>query len=143
MARRAANLDPTYFFPPYMEGWVDIQAGKPGDAIPKLEKAKAMGSPAFVSAFLAYAYGASGDRSRAMAELEDLKKKSLGGSVTPFNMALVNLGLGDRARALDSLENAYASDSEWLGWLKNDRIFDPLRSEPRFVALLKKVGLEK
>jgi serine/threonine-protein kinase len=143
MARRGANLDPTYFFPPFMESWVDIQASKPGDAIPKLEKAKAMGAPAFVSAFLAYVYGATGDRSRAMAELEDLKKKSLGGSVTPFNMALVHLGLGDRARALDSLEKAYASDSEWLGWLKNDRIFDPLRSEPRFVALLKKLGLEK
>jgi hypothetical protein len=31
----------------------------------------------------------------------------------------------------------------WLGWLKNDRIFDPLRSEQRFVALLKKLGFAK
>ena len=78
-----------------------------------------------------------------MAELEDLKKRSLRGSVTPFNLALVYLGLGDRARALDYLEKAYAADSQWLGWLKNDRTFDPLRSEPRFVALLKKLRFEK
>ena len=81
-----------------------------------------MESPAFVSAYLAYAYGASGDRSRAAVELANLQKKSLRGVVTPFNMALVSIGLGDRARALDYLEKAYASDSEWLGYLKLDRL---------------------
>ncbi len=142
-ARRAADLDPTYFFAPFEEGWVEIQAGRLPDAITKLRKAKAMESPAFVSAWLAYAYGASGDRARAMAEAEDLKKKSLRGVVTAFNQALVALGLGDRARALDSLERAYAEDSQWLGWLNLDKAFDPLRSEPRFAALLKKLGFEK
>jgi serine/threonine-protein kinase len=143
LTRRAADLDPTYFFPPFEEGWVEIQAGRLQHAIPKLQKAKAMEAPGFVSAWLAYAYGASGDRARAMAEAEDLKKKSLHGVVTAFNQALVALGLGDRAQALDSLERAYAEDSQWLGWLNLDKAFDPLRSEPRFAALLKKLGFEK
>jgi eukaryotic-like serine/threonine-protein kinase len=141
-ARRSADLDPTFFFPFWAYGWVDIQAGKVKDAIPQFQKAKAMGSPAFVSAWLAYAYGASGDRARALAELEDLKKLSLHGSVTAFNLALVSLGLGDRARAVSYLEQAYASDSQWLGWLRGDRTFDPLRVDPRFAALVKKVRLE-
>jgi len=141
-AGRAADLDPTFFFPPWAYGWIDIQAGKVKDAIPQLQKAKAMGSPAFVSAWLAYAYGASGDRARALAELADLKKTSLRGSVTPFNLALVSLGLGDHARAVSYLEQAQASDSQWLGWLKGDRTFDPLRSEPRFAALLRKLRLD-
>ncbi|HYR45536.1 MAG TPA: hypothetical protein VER78_00930 [Thermoanaerobaculia bacterium] len=142
-AKRAADLDPTFFFPPWAYAWIDIQAGKVNDAIPDLRKAKAMESPAFVSAWLTYAYGASGDRTRAMAELEDLKRKSLRGSPTAFDLAIVSLGLGDRARALDYLEKAYASDSQWLGWLKEDRTFDPLRSEPRFIALMKKLKFEK
>ncbi len=141
-ARRAADLDPTFFFPPWAYGWIDIQAGKVKDAIPHFQKAKAMGSPAFVSAWLAYAYGVSGDRARARLELEDLKKTSLRGSVTSFNLALVSLGLGEHARAVSYLEQAHASDSQWLGWLKGDRAFDPLRSEPRFVALLRKLGLD-
>ena len=141
--RRAAELDPTYFFSPWEDGWIDLQAGKVKAAIPQFQKAKAMESPAFVSAWLAYAYGASGDRTRALAELEELKKVSLRGSVTAFNMALVSLGSGDHARAVSYLEQAYASDTQWLGWLKNDRTFDPLRSEPRFVALLKKLKLDK
>jgi tetratricopeptide (TPR) repeat protein len=126
-----------------MSGWIDIQEGNIRAAIPKMQKAAAMESPAFVTAWLGYAYGASGDRAQAMAQMEELKKRSLRRVVTDFNLSIVYLGLGDRERALDYLERAYAADSQWMGWLKNDRIFDPLRSEPRFVALMKKVGFEK
>jgi tetratricopeptide (TPR) repeat protein len=141
-AKRSADLDPAYFFPQMAYGWIDIEAGKTRDAIPELLRAKAMESPAFVTAFLAYAYGASGDRAHAVAEMDDLKRMSLHGHVLPFNLALVYIGLGDRERALDCLEQAYGSDSQWMGWLKNDRIFEPLRSEPRFVALMKKMGFD-
>jgi serine/threonine protein kinase/TolB-like protein/Flp pilus assembly protein TadD len=141
LVKRAADLDPTLFFAPFEAGCIAIQEGKIRDAIPMLQKAKALESPAFVSAWLAYAYGASGDRAAALAELEDLKKRSLRGTPTAFNLALVYVGLGDRARALDFLEKAYATDSQWLGWLKNDKTFDPLRSDPRFGALLKKLKL--
>ncbi len=146
LARKAANLDPTYFFPPYMEGWNEIQAGRVKDAIPFLEKAKALGSPPFVTAWLGYAYGATGDRTRAMAALEELKATSLkghAGYVPPFNLAIVYLGLGDRARALDFLEQAYDNNSQWMPYIRGDRIFDPLRSEPRFKTLMKKMGFEK
>jgi hypothetical protein len=51
--------------------------------------------------------------------------------------------MGDRERALDGLEKAYAANSQWMVFLKMDRIFDPLRSEPRFIELLKEVHLDK
>jgi serine/threonine-protein kinase len=54
-ARRSADLDPTFFFPLWAYGWIDIQGGKVKDAIPQFQKAKTMGSPAFVSAWR-YAY---------------------------------------------------------------------------------------
>jgi adenylate cyclase len=78
-----------------------------------------------------------------MAAIEELKKDSLRGYVPPFNLAIVYLGLGDRARALEYLERAYDVDSQWMIYLRGDRIFDPLRSEPRFVALLNKLGFAK
>ena len=40
------------------------------------------------------------------------------------------------------MKKTYAADSEWMNMLKMDRTYDPLRSEPRFIALLKKVNLE-
>ena len=45
-------------------GWADMAAGQFREAIPALKKAKAMDSPPFVTAYLAYAYGAAGDRAR-------------------------------------------------------------------------------
>jgi hypothetical protein len=63
--------------------------------------------------------------------------------VLPFNLALVYLGLGDGARALDNLEQALAADSQMMPWIGRDAIFDPIRSEPRFVSLLNKMGASR
>ncbi|HUY28275.1 MAG TPA: hypothetical protein VMV27_12730, partial [Candidatus Binataceae bacterium] len=142
-ANRTADLDPAFFFAPWGLGWIDLEAGKFTDAIPHLQKAAAMQSPSFATAWLGYAYGASGDRDKAMGSIAALNRISLHGYVPPFTLAIVYLGMGDRERALDYLERAYTSHSQWLCWLKMDRIFDPLRSEPRFIALLKRLNFDK
>jgi len=138
-AKRASELDPSFFFPLWAAAWIDIQQGQVAESVPQLQKSKALEAPTFVTAWLAYASGASGDRSRAMLEFTDLKKLSARGRTLPFNQALVYLGLGDRQLALLYLEQAYAADSQWMGWLKEDRVFAPLHSEPRYLALLKKL----
>jgi eukaryotic-like serine/threonine-protein kinase len=140
LARKVTELDPTYFFAPMVEGWALLDAGYYGDAIPFLKKATTMDAPPFVTAYLAYAYGSAGQRDSAMAELEKLKNMSKGGQVLPFNLALVYLGLGDKVRAIDYLERALAADSQFMAWLGQDHIFDPLRSEPHFKALMKKLN---
>ncbi len=134
---RAIALDPTYYFPVMIEGWARLEVGRFEEAIPFLVKSRTLDAPPFVTAFLSYAYGAAGDSTNAMAELATLRKASPDGEVAPFNLALVHLGLGDRQRAIDDLEKAHAADSQFLGWLGRDAIFDPLRSDPRFVALLR------
>jgi hypothetical protein len=52
----------------------------------------------------------------------------------------VYLGMGDKERALDYFERAYQANSEFLVWLGGDPLYDPLRAEPRFRALLKKLN---
>ncbi len=140
LARKARELDPTYFFPVMLEGWALFEAGKFSEAVPFLKKATTMGAPPFVTAYLAYAEGAAGDRTSALADLEALRKMSKGGQVLPFNLALVHLGLGDHERALDNLERALAADSQMMPWLGRDHMFDSLRSEPRFKALMKRLN---
>ncbi len=143
LARRAMELDPAFFFPVMVEGWADLDAGHYGEALPALKRAQSLNAPPFVTAYVALAYGLAGDRSRAVAELGALRKMSADGSVLPFNLALVKLGLGDRAEALDGLEQAYAANSQLMPWIGYDTMFDALRPEPRFNALLKKVNLER
>ena len=139
MARRAGELDPTFFFPVMMEGWIDLEAGNYRGAVPALTRASAMDAPPFVTAYLALARGAAGDRAGAMAELEALRKMAGGRPVLPFNLALVYLGLGERSRAIEYVWQALAANSQMLGWLGHDAIFDSLRQEPRFIALLKRL----
>ncbi|MEO7653525.1 MAG: protein kinase [Bryobacteraceae bacterium] len=139
LARRAGELDPTFFFPVMSQGWILIQEGKMREAVPFLRRAKEMGAPPFVSAYLAFALGASGDRAGAMGQRDALMKVPAGGSSLPFNLALLHMGLGDKAKAIDYLEQALAADSQQFGWLRYDAMYDSLRGEPRFAALLQKL----
>jgi serine/threonine-protein kinase len=140
IVRKTAELDPTYFAAPQVDAWLDFQLGGYRDAVPKLERARTMGAPPFITAFLGYAYGKSGARGRALSTLEELKRMSPGREAAPFNLGLVYLGLGDRNRAIDYFERAYAANSEFLVWLKVDRVYEPLRGDPRFIALMKKMN---
>jgi hypothetical protein len=60
----------------------------------------------------------------------------------PYPLAYVYLGMGDSAAALDQLEYSYKVHSIMLGFLKVDPILDPIRNEPRFKALMKKMHFD-
>jgi tetratricopeptide (TPR) repeat protein len=141
LSGRALELDPSYFLPVMARGWARLELGAYEQAIAFLEEARTMGAPPFVDAFLAYAYGMAGDRDRAAASLEALRAASPDGEVAPFNLALVHLGRGEHDLAIAELERARDADSQFLCWLGQDHIFDPLRSEPRFTALLEELNL--
>ncbi len=141
--RKALELDPSFYLAQFTLGWIDIESGKAHEAIAELEKARAMDAPPFVTGFLGYAYAAAGDRGKAQATIADLNQMSSRRFVSPFAMAVVYLGLADKERALAGLEKAYEARSWMMTWLKLDKIFDPLRSEPRFIALLRKVGPDR
>ena len=138
----AAHLARTFDLQ-WLMGWIDRQHGKISDAIAVYQTANVKQPSPIVTAYLGYAYGASGDHVHAMAMLDNLNKSSPHGNPPPFLPAIVYLGMGDRARALDGLEKANAAHSTFLTFLKMDRMFDPLRTEPRFIALMKKLNFEK
>jgi len=62
--------------------------------------------------------------------------------VLPYNFARICARIGDNDQAFAWLETAYKEHSDHLVLLKVDPILDPLRSDPRFVALLRRVGFE-
>ena len=138
---KALELDPTFYLAHFALGWTYIEAGKFGAAMTELQKARETDSPPFVGAWLGYADAAAGEHGKAQEMIAELNQMSLRRFVSPFCTALIYLGLGDKERALDGLKKAYEARSQWLTFLKVDKVFDPLRSDPRFIELLKKVGL--
>jgi tetratricopeptide (TPR) repeat protein len=75
----------------------------------------------------------------------ELRQKRLteGKYQSPLNISLNYAFAGDDAETLEWLERAVAEHTPWLPELKIDPMWDGVRSQPRFVALLKKIGLEK
>jgi adenylate cyclase len=142
--RRAWELDPHAYLPALFGGWVDYHSGDLKAAVADLERAKALGGPPFVRANLAFMYGLSGDRAKAEAIITDLERTASREYVSPYCFALAYLGMGENQQALTYLEKAYEVRSQFLQilGLKQEHIFDPIRSDPRFIALLKKLNIE-
>ena len=90
---------------------------------------------------LGYTYGMAGKRKKALRVLAYLHKRSASEDVPRFLFAILYLGLHEKAKALAELEEAYRERDEWMVTLKASSELDPLRSEPRFQALLRSMNL--
>ena len=118
--------------------------GKPlyPQAVAALEKACALsGRDPVPLASLGYAMGAMGAKGEAEKLLRELEERSRQKYVSPTHLATVCMGLGKKEQAIAWLERAYQQRSLWLNSIAVDFRFDSLRSDPRFTALLKKIGL--
>jgi len=97
------------------------------------------GPPALAS--LGAAYGYSGNRDEASKMIARLREASKRHYVSAFDMATVFAGIGDRDSAFRWLEKAYAERESQMAFLKVTRRFGPLRSDPRFADLLRRMDL--
>ena len=110
-----------------------------GDAVAEYQRAVALeNSPRYI-AMLGSAYATAGNRreaSRILAELQELSKRKY---VDPVLRAYLLASMGRNAEALSELETGYEQRSYLMRWLKVQPNFDPIRSDPRFEALLRKM----
>jgi serine/threonine-protein kinase len=94
-----------------------------------------------VTSLLVMAYGFQGKREEAGKILDGLKDKQRRDYLRPYILAEDYAALGEKNLALDWLLKAYEERDDWLVWIKVDPNLDGLRADPRFAALLKRVGL--
>lgn len=91
-------------------------------------------------ASLAHAYAVSGNKIEAQKLLTELEDRSNKEYVSPYLLATVYVGLGEKQHAFELLERAYADQSIDLLMAKADPKLDPLRDDPRFQDLVKKLA---
>jgi TolB-like protein/Tfp pilus assembly protein PilF len=119
-----------------------VEEGRYAEALQTLDGwQRATGAGAEQSALLAYVYGRAGQKQKARAELKKLEAQNRKQPVDPASVTLANLGVGNKEAALGCLEKAYAQRSNGLTSLKVEPGYDPLRGDPRFQELLRRVGL--
>jgi len=141
--KRTLELDESFALAHWLLGHAYAYDSRFDDGIRHLTQAVELSSrlPWFLAS-LGWAYGVAGRTDEARAVLSELDAIRRERYVRSFYFAVVHIGLGELPEALDALEEAFEERDMYMVLLKVDPMFDGLRSEPRFIALLKKVGLE-
>jgi tetratricopeptide (TPR) repeat protein len=139
--REVMELDP-YFYKAYTGlGRVYIQKGMYEEAIGLLQKGRSLSpeTPSILGA-LGQALALSGRQLEARQVLRDLHERSQDCYVACSCFALIHLGLGEKKKALEILEAGCQQRELVLMSLKMHPAYDDLRAEPRFDAILKRIG---
>jgi serine/threonine protein kinase/tetratricopeptide (TPR) repeat protein len=140
-SRKMIEAEPDFWWGHFLLGWAEAETGKYDEAIQSLDRATHLDSSPYPVAYLAWASARSGNKERALKALQELEQKSHEVYVPRYQIAAVYVGLNDKAKALDSLQQAFSNREEIIAFLKVDPTWDPLRSEPRFQDLLHHAGL--
>jgi TolB-like protein/tetratricopeptide (TPR) repeat protein len=138
--QRTVELDPAFWAPHLMLSGVHAAQGRPAEALAELEKVE-RAYPGSVSPQVACALARAGRTGEARAALARLEEDGARRYVPAALVARVHLALGDRDQAFAALDRAFQERSFWLIFLKVDPIWDPLRADPRFAALVRRVGI--
>jgi DNA-binding winged helix-turn-helix (wHTH) protein/TolB-like protein/Tfp pilus assembly protein PilF len=123
-------------------GFVYVQQGRSAEAVAEFQTVVKLAerNPSFL-ALLGYAYATGGKREEAQAILKELNSQATNRPVSPFETAMIYIGLGEREQAFIWLEKAFDERAWQLGFLKVEPTFDPLRSDSRYTDLMRRVHL--
>lgn len=119
----------------YQLAWNYVMKGKYAEAVASAQKGGE-------SSTLAYMLAAAGRKNDALKILDELLEASQREYIEPVFIAMIYLGLGDKENTIAWLTKAVDLRSPYVLNLKVEPLFDPIRSDPRYVELCRKVGLE-
>lgn len=140
--RKVFELDPDFARGHQRLGMALVAKRDFAGAARELREAVRLDGPdPYIQGLLGYIQAQSGQRTAALSLLEDLKSRPGRQYVPAFATALVYIGLNEPDRAVDWLEKAYDDRSTYLIYAKVDPLLDPVRTNSRFRALLRRMNL--
>lgn len=143
-ARKTLELDPAFSYASCILVWAYEQKQMYREAMTELTRARAVSAPpdwSWIIGEIGCVEGLTGNRAAAEKIIEELKRRAATEYVDPVLLAYIYITLGDKDRAFEWLEKGYEDRSGFMGWLKIEPKFDPLRSDPRFLDLQRRMGL--
>jgi serine/threonine protein kinase/Tfp pilus assembly protein PilF len=140
--RKTLEMDPGFIRVHVDISLAYLQKGMYEQAKKELQKAMSLSDqvPAIL-ATLGYVYGISGDTDEALRILKELNESSKRRFISPYNIALIHVALGRKDEAFEWLEKSYQEREDAVVSFKINPRLDPLRSDPRFSDLLRRIGL--
>jgi eukaryotic-like serine/threonine-protein kinase len=140
-AAEAQRMMPS-FWAEIVEGWAFLGNGQTDSAVIAMRSAVSLSKNLpFAEAALAHALAKAGNTAEARRLLDRLLQQSLRGYVSAYDIAIVYAGLGENDHAIEWLQKAMGERSMFVVHLTWDARLDGLRSDPRFIALIKQLGV--
>ncbi len=141
--QRTIGLDPEFYSSYWALGLALESLSEYAEAISVFERGlKLAPGNSRLKGALGHAYARWGKNSEAQNALQEMRGQSKSAHVSPFDFALIHLGLGEKDEVFLRLEQAYRLRSYELVFLRVDPRFDSVRSDFRFAKLLDRLGLE-
>jgi DNA-binding winged helix-turn-helix (wHTH) protein/TolB-like protein/Flp pilus assembly protein TadD len=138
--RKALDLNANFHVAHKYLALAKMETGAYTEAISGFQKAYDLsGGTPYLLAELGHAYAMAGKRQEAERVLKELQSMAKRRYVPPYPIALIYMGLGKRDEAFAWLEKAYEERHPWLVQIKVDPRLDPLRTDPRFAELERRV----
>jgi len=100
-----------------------------------------VGRTSMILSLLGHAYAESGKRDEALKIINELNERTKNEYISPYDLAIIYVGLRDKDHAFAQLEKAYDDRAGWIINISVDPIFDPIRSDPRFTELVHRMKL--
>jgi len=140
-SQRLIDLDPNYSLAHDPLGKIYIKQHRNAEAIAAFQKDVGSDRSALALGSLGHAYALAGRRDEVQAVLKELQEKYAKHESLGQYIAEVYIGLGDNRQALVWLEKDFQARSGLLASVTTNPLFDSLRSDPGFVDLLGRMGL--
>jgi serine/threonine-protein kinase len=141
--RSLVAMDPR-FYPAHAHLGITYELnGQYRKAITELQKARDLDNAPWIVGWLGHAHAMAGEKVEALRLAHDLEQLSGRQYVLPYAIALIYTGLGDREKAFHWLKRAYEYRDEELTHIAVDPPLDPLRSDPRFQDIVRRMGLTR
>jgi DNA-binding winged helix-turn-helix (wHTH) protein/TolB-like protein/Tfp pilus assembly protein PilF len=140
--QKTIDLDPNFWLSHLLISRVYTEKGMHSEAVAEAKKAAELSGNSQSHAYRAYALARWGKLTEARVVLTELLKSASETYVPPYNIAVAYLAVGEREKALDYLEKGFADRDVRMVFLKVEPQWEPLRTEKRFVELIKRMRIE-
>ena len=120
-------------------GFIYVAQQKREEGIAEFQKATTYSKNGGALAGLAYGYAVNGRKEDAEKIISELNSGTASGLIVPYRLAAVYVALGDKDKAIQWLTKEYEDRGNWMTQLKVDPVMDPLRSDPRFQDLMRRM----
>jgi adenylate cyclase len=141
--RKTVELSPQFWLGHLFLSSIYIEKGMYTEAVAEADIAKeTSGASNHPAAFKGFALAKAGKNTEAQLVLNELSRQSNERFVPPYYFALIYNGLGETEKAISWLEHGFVQRDSKMVFLKVEPKWDNLRSDPRFINLLRRMHLE-